>query len=369
MSHLFGLRCAMIDYAGQFAKDFEQIRNSIQKPNILVLGPTGSGKSTLVNLVFGSRVAESGAGYPVTRGINTYRHQLINLFDSEGYESGQENQSRYRELIFDFIGNRSSMEERIHLVWYCLSLPAARFTDLDAEFLNGFRERKLPAALMLTQVDSSTEENAAEMKAAVISQMPGQEIFETTTDETLKAQLGFVDKIIDWSVEHLPESLHEALLSAVAEGLERKYDAGRKSVMKHAALAATIGAAPIPMADSPALIANQVTMVAHLASIWDLPKLDAMASSGLASTAVSYVGRGLAGNLVKIIPGVGTWLGGTINATVAAAVTTAMGLAVNTLCRNYVQASLEGRKPALESFFNAASLEALVKSYYKKGEF
>jgi len=37
--------------------------------NLLVVGKTGVGKSTLVNTMFGSEVARTGVGEPVTKGL------------------------------------------------------------------------------------------------------------------------------------------------------------------------------------------------------------------------------------------------------------------------------------------------------------
>ena len=58
--------------------------------NLAVFGKTGSGKSTLVNAIFGSEVAETGMGQPVTKGLQYHRHPggLFGLYDSEGFETG-----------------------------------------------------------------------------------------------------------------------------------------------------------------------------------------------------------------------------------------------------------------------------------------
>lgn len=58
--------------------------------NLAVFGKTGVGKSTLVNAIFGSEVAETGVGRPVTQGLVYYRHPggLLGLYDSEGFETG-----------------------------------------------------------------------------------------------------------------------------------------------------------------------------------------------------------------------------------------------------------------------------------------
>ena len=58
--------------------------------NLLVVGKTGVGKSTLVNAMFGSDVAQTGIGEPVTRGLTHYAlpDSVLGLYDAEGFETG-----------------------------------------------------------------------------------------------------------------------------------------------------------------------------------------------------------------------------------------------------------------------------------------
>ena len=44
-------------------------QNLTSKLNVLIVGKTGVGKSTLINAVFGDKVAKTGSGKPVTQEI------------------------------------------------------------------------------------------------------------------------------------------------------------------------------------------------------------------------------------------------------------------------------------------------------------
>ena len=103
-----------------------------------------------------------------------------------------------------------------------------------------------------------------------------------------------------------------------------------------AATAAT-GAIPIPFADAPLLIAEQVTLMATICGIYgiDVGKdgLKMLATAAMGAGGSSIVGKTVATNLLKLIPGAGTVAGGAISAGTAGVVTLAMGKAFIEVCK------------------------------------
>ena len=103
-----------------------------------------------------------------------------------------------------------------------------------------------------------------------------------------------------------------------------------------AATAAT-GAIPIPFADAPLLIAEQVTLMATICGIYgiDVGKdgLKMLATTALGAGGAAIVGKTVATNLLKLIPGAGTVAGGAISAGTAGLVTLAMGKAFIEVCK------------------------------------
>ena len=68
-------------------RESEQLVKSISRPNILIAGATGAGKSSLVNLVFGKELARAGIGRPVTKHLQRIESPSVPLvlFDTVGY--------------------------------------------------------------------------------------------------------------------------------------------------------------------------------------------------------------------------------------------------------------------------------------------
>lgn len=75
--------------AAQMIKDEIQERyNDFNTLNVVVIGKTGVGKSTLINTVFGDSVAEVGIGTPVTQAIRKLEKEGVPLaiYDTPGLE-------------------------------------------------------------------------------------------------------------------------------------------------------------------------------------------------------------------------------------------------------------------------------------------
>ncbi len=103
------------------------------------------------------------------------------------------------------------------------------------------------------------------------------------------------------------------------------------------ATTATTGAIPIPFADAPLLIAQQVALMATICGIYgiDIDKdgLKMLATTAIGAGGAAIVGKTLATNLLKLIPGAGSVVGGAVSAGTAGVVTLAMGKAFIEVCK------------------------------------
>ena len=80
-----------LDLFGQFFKIIDDEEKSMQTANLMVIGKTGAGKSTLVNSVFRDNLADTGIGTPVTKHLQRITKNGIPLviYDNKGIELDQ----------------------------------------------------------------------------------------------------------------------------------------------------------------------------------------------------------------------------------------------------------------------------------------
>lgn len=88
---------------------------------------------------------------------------------------------------------------------------------------------------------------------------------------------------------------------------------------------AAAGAIPIPMSDAIPITAAQIGMIISLGKAFDITLSEAAAKSIMGVTLAQQAGRTVASGIIKMIPGVGTIVGGIVGASTAAALTEALG--------------------------------------------
>lgn len=349
----------MASIEDRLEEQFDNEMAQVSRPNLMIVGGTGVGKSSLINLIFGKSIAKVGTGQPVTRGCERYEDPKVPLviFDTEGYEvsEGKISAGNFREKIIPEIKQRKNkaLNEQIHLIWYCLSVANHRITDFDLDNLRLITDQlDIPVAVVLTQCDAEpVDEQGNGETSQIFRQVLREngmtcEVFETCAnnpnhDPELKLDL---EKLIDWSSTSLSnDSLRRSFVAAQIASLQAKRSEAMNIIMTYSATtAASAGLNPIPMSDALLIVPQQIAMAASLAKIYGIDSIGEIAVSMLKGQIISLMGRQLAASLTKLIPVLGQF----INAGVAGVITGGLGLALIEVYERAIEGYLKtGRAP------------------------
>lgn len=359
------------DLKKQFDADLKSATEAIKRPNILLLGNTGVGKSSLVNTIFGKKLAAVSDTKPETRGFHRYSNPdlTINIIDSEGYEL--DNEAYFKNELDKYITqNFADLEKQIHICWYCINVSSARILPFDIENINYLQSKKIPTAVVFTQCDNDDPEGSIAhalddiIKKDFSGSVPS---FQTSNDPEINKELG-IDRLIEWSANNIDdENLRLGFIAAQKISLREKDEAASTRILWYSTGAAGGCACPIPGSDAVWLTALQIKMASDIYKIYGLDNsLSRMFQNVIQGRVVSMLGKMIAGNLLKLVPGGGTLVGTLINAAVAGSITLAMGKALAALCHQAVLACWDGKEDALGAIFTADNLNSTFDDYYKK---
>lgn len=147
-------------------KDFESMSWAIVDKlddelilNLLILGKTGTGKSSIVNALVGEDVEETGAGKPKTKkGIFPHEEEIdgkkVVIHDSWGLEVGKDEE--WEEIINNALkekGIDKNIKDWFHSVTYCIQAGGDRIEDFDLKIIKKFLDDKYNVIVALTKSD------------------------------------------------------------------------------------------------------------------------------------------------------------------------------------------------------------------------
>lgn len=299
------------------------------KGNILVIGNSGVGKSTLINAVLGEDAvlkAVTGRGIKgTTNKLEIYENEELSfrLIDTIGFEPGLVNEFKAINEVrkcSDKAAKEGREDSRINVIWFCVDGTAAKLFPkaLDSMMSATRLWKSVPIVVVITKSYSETdrEANVTMVREAFKSKKKYADrlnqiipvVAETyTIRDGVYAPPEGITELIELTNNLLPEGFKAAKNDVDA------YNISRKRALSHAMVSAatvagiTVALAPIGIADAMLLAPTETLEIESISKIWGIGKNEK--SKNLLDTIVDVGTVGAAGRLIasalKMVPGIG----------------------------------------------------------------
>lgn len=150
------------------------------KCNVVLIGKTGTGKSSFANYLFNSDIFKTSAGRRGTSWKENFQQYAVgfngvkvNVFDSVGLEENIINQ--WKEKFKSFLDQKCNRnydvleaDELLHIIFYVINASSGRAEDLIA-FKELLREYDIPVTVILTNCDIASQEKIKGIKEVCIN--------------------------------------------------------------------------------------------------------------------------------------------------------------------------------------------------------
>lgn len=314
----------------------------MDKGNVLVIGNSGVGKSTLINAVLGDEAALTGRG---TKGTTTELQIFENeeipfrVIDSVGFEPSRMKAMHAINSVKKWSKESIKLgkeDTEINLIWFCVDGTAGKlFPETIKHLIRATKMWKtIPIIVVITKSYSEPDrvENIKMVKEA-FSKEKRQfvEIIPVVASTFTLNTAAFagpegISELIELTNTLMPEGIKAGTHDV------NQYKIKRKRLFAHSVVASTttaatiVGAIPISVADSMILGPLEVGQINALAKIYEITNDEEskkMFSSILEVGAVSLAAKN-ALSLLKSVPGINVGAS-VLNALVAGAFVAALG--------------------------------------------
>jgi uncharacterized protein (DUF697 family)/GTP-binding protein EngB required for normal cell division len=331
--------------------------------NVIVAGRTGTGKSTLVNAVFGEEFARTAMGKPVTQCATWHERENhpLRILDTKGLETAtyQETWDAVQKEIRKGRGS-TDPSQHIHMGWVCIQEPGLRVEDAEKTLIEALKAEGFPTIVVLTKHGMFPE-----FLDEVVKLAPTADAIIPVRALPMRGfpEVHGLDELVASTVRLLPDGVRSAFVAAQAVDFKLKAAEARRIILGASTAAGGAALVPLPFSDAVTIVPIQISMIVGISVRFGIGgtarSLLPLASSMVGCMATTAAGRIVVGQLLKLIPG-----GGLVNATVAATLTTGLGEAYLAFLLAFHESF--GRLPTANEI--AGGFKSFWQKRFSKGE-
>ena len=317
----------------------------MERGNVLVIGNSGVGKSTLINSVLGDEKAKTGYGSSgTTDKLEIYESEEVafRIIDTVGFEpslvKGWKAINAVKKWSKESAKNGKEDSE-INVIWFCVEGTSSKLfpkTIKDLSKATAMWET-VPIVVVITKSYSVPErtQNIEMVSNAFAKQkrysknlkhiVPVVASTYTLNDTAFAAPEG-ITELIDVTNELMPEGIKAGAHDIYNFKLKRKKGLAQSIVALSTTAAVTVAAVPISLADALILSPIEVAQINGLAQLYEINKdedskqfLNSIVEVGTVSTAAKA-----AISALKAVPGINI-AASLLNAIIAGAIVAAIG--------------------------------------------
>ncbi|GAA7432117.1 50S ribosome-binding GTPase [Helicobacter pylori] len=330
--------------------NMEKLREAIKKEkpimNVLLMGATGVGKSSLINALFGKEVAKAGIGKPVTQHLEKYvdEEKGLILWDTKGIEA-EDYQNTTESIKKEMEDSFKTLDakEAIDVAYLCVKETSSRVEGREKALLNFAKEWNIPTIFVFTNTQEKAGDAFVKETQRIIDEEWGFKGFIKAYVRVNSVAFSFrgIEVPIE-GLEELVEKTKKCLIDAkknkekhflliqkanIQARKQAMIDKSKNIIHLASGAAGGVGLIPIPFSDALAIAPIQAGMIYKINDAFEVKMEESLATSlftGLLGvTAVAQVGRTIVNGFLKFIPVVGSVAG----SATAAAITEGIGFA------------------------------------------